>query len=54
MVALLADVKKVMKIDDTAKGSLTQFWDLFHRDFLRAQRFQMLISSLFEDIYVSS
>ena len=39
-------------MNDSAKGGLAQFWD-FYRDSLRAQRFQTLVTSLFEDIWLS-
>ena len=40
-------------MDDTAKGGLTQYiLGTFYRDSFRAQRFQTLISLLFEDHWV--
>ena len=41
-------------MDDTAKGGMTQFLGTFYRDSLRTQRFQTLITSLFERIWVSN
>ena len=41
-------------MNDTAKGGLTQFRELFYRDSLRIQTFQMLIALLFEEIWVSN
>ena len=38
-------------MDDNAKGGLTQFWEILYRDSLHAQRFQTLITSLFDDIW---
>ena len=35
------------EMDDNAKGDLTQCLGTFNRDSLRAQRFQMLTTSLF-------
>ena len=40
--------------DDSAKGGLTQFWEHFYRDSLRAKIFKTLITSLLEDIWVSN
>ena len=42
------------EIDDSAKGGLTQFWEHFYRDSFRVQRFQTLITSLFDDIWISN
>ena len=39
-------------IDDSAKGGLTQFWELFTM-IPCAQKFKTLITSLCEDILVS-
>ena len=51
---LCTDFKAIMEIDDTAKGGLTHILGTFYRDSLRAQRFQTLLTSLFEDIWVSN
>ena len=40
-------------MDDPAKGGLTQF-ETFYLDTLRVQRNQMIIKSVFQNIYVSS
>ena len=39
---------KSLPNDDSARGGLTQVWDFFYRDSLRAQKFQMLIALVFE------
>ena len=45
---------KVLKIDDSAKGGLTQFWELFTIIPWAIKIFKTLITSLFEDIWVSN
>ena len=40
-------------IDDSAKGGVTQFCELFAVIPLRAQNVQILVASLFEDIFAS-
>ena len=42
-----------ISIDDFAKGGLTQFWELFTM-ISCAKIFKTLITSLFEDIWVSN
>ena len=41
-------------IDDSAKGGLTQFLGPFYHDSLSAKIFKTLITSSFEDFWVSN
>ena len=46
--------QKQFLICDNFKGGQTQSWENFNHDFLRAQRFQTLKTSLFDDIWISN